>query len=101
MIGPNLLLTCRATFKTIGKWAPKIEIYPGKFNTSYVNGTVYAYSNIYLPKEGQIFTCRSWFDDPPDGTFRRETPTHQYHHKAPVYDGERTLQLILCKHKFN
>ena len=98
MIGPNLLLTCRATFKTIGEWEPKIEISPGTFYTSSENETVSAYSNVYSPRDSQIFTCISWFDAPPDGTFRRETPSHQYDHRAPVFHVEWTLKLVARKH---
>ena len=97
MTGPNLLLSCTVTFKTIGKWEPKIEISPGTFNTNYGNGVVTAYSNVDSPRDGQKFTCTSWFDDPPAGTFKHETPTHQYNHKAPTLRAHRTLQLIVCK----
>ena len=89
------------TFKTIGKWKPKIEISPGTFYTRYGNGRVTAYSNVSAPRDGQLFTCRSWFDDPPDGTFRRETPTHIYNRDAPVYYGEWHLELIARKCESN
>ena len=100
LIGANLKLMCRVTFKTIGTWQPEIEISPHKFQTTkiYGNGTVTAYSNVDSQNDGQKFTCTSWFADPPAGTFKHETPTHNYNHKAPTFRSNRTLKLIARKH---